>query len=83
VHEDIDGHLKVSFFGPFYASYAIFELDDQYQQAYITSYNRDYLWFLSRSPAVSDEAMAEFRTTALSAGFDLQELIVVDHSTVN
>jgi apolipoprotein D and lipocalin family protein len=83
VNEDIDGHLKVSFFGPFYASYAIFELDDQYQQAYITSYNRDYLWFLSRSPAVSDEAMAEFRTTALSAGFDLQELIVVDHSTVN
>jgi apolipoprotein D and lipocalin family protein len=83
VNEDTDGHLKVSFFGPFYASYVIFELDDQYQQAYITSYNRDYLWFLSRTPTVSDEAMAEFRKTALDAGFDLQELIVVDHSTVN
>jgi apolipoprotein D and lipocalin family protein len=83
VNKNNDGHLKVSFFGPFYASYAIFELDDQYQQAYITSYNRDYLWFLSRSPAVSDGAMAEFRKTALDAGFDLQELIVVDHSTVN
>jgi apolipoprotein D and lipocalin family protein len=83
VNEDTDGHLKVSFFGPFYASYVIFELDDQYQRAYITGYNRNYLWFLSRSPTVSDEAMAEFRETALDAGFELQELIVVDHSTIN
>ncbi|WP_227506169.1 lipocalin family protein [Marinobacter psychrophilus] len=83
VNEDTNGHLKVSFFGPFYASYVIFELDDQYQQAYITGYNRNYLWFLSRSPKVSDEAVAEFKKTALDAGFDLQELIVVDHSTVN
>jgi apolipoprotein D and lipocalin family protein len=83
VNEDTDGHLKVSFFGPFFASYVIFELDDQYQQAYITSYNRDYLWFLSRTPTVSDEAMAAFRKTALNAGFDLQELIVVDQSSVN
>jgi len=82
VDEDNNGHLKVSFFGPFYASYVIFELDDQYQQAYITGYNRDYLWFLSRSPTVSDESMAEFRETAIDAGFDLQELIVVDHSAV-
>lgn len=83
VNEDNDGHLKVSFFGPFYASYIIFKLDDQYQQTYITSYNRDYLWFLSRNPIVSDEAMAEFKQTAQDAGFDLQELIVVDHSAVN
>jgi apolipoprotein D and lipocalin family protein len=82
VNEDSKGHLKVSFFGPFYASYVIFELDDQYQQAYITGYNRDYLWFLSRTPQVSDEAMAMFRKTAQEAGFDLQELIVVDHSAV-
>ncbi|MEH6356366.1 MAG: lipocalin family protein [Marinobacter sp.] len=83
VNEDTEGRLKVSFFGPFYASYVIFDLDDQYQQAYITSYNRDYLWFLSRSPTVSNEAMAEFRKTALEAGFNLQKLIVVDHSAVN
>jgi len=83
VNKGANGHLKVSFFGPFYASYVIFQLDDQYQQAYITGYNRDYLWFLSRSPNVSDEAMAEFRRTALDAGFDLEELIVVDHSAIN
>ncbi|WP_082888473.1 lipocalin family protein [Marinobacter sp. LQ44] len=27
------GHLKVSFFGPFYASYVVFELDDDYSTA--------------------------------------------------
>ena len=32
------GHLKVSFFGPFYGSYIIFELDKRdYQYAFVTS----------------------------------------------
>jgi len=33
------GHLKVSFFGPFYASYVIFYVDD-YQHAFVSGYNR-------------------------------------------
>lgn len=82
VNEDTSGHLKVSFFGPFYASYVIFDLDPEYQQSYITGYDRDYLWFLSRTPQVSDAAMAKFRARATSAGFDLQDLIVVDHSPI-
>lgn len=82
VNDDTSGHLKVSFFGPFYASYVIFDLDSQYQKAYITGYDRDYLWFMSRTPKVSDEAMAEFRRKATDAGFDLKNLIVVDHSPI-
>lgn len=74
------GHLKVSFFGPFYASYVVFWLDEGYQSAYITGYDRDYLWFLSRTPTVSDEALAEFRGAAKERGFNLEELIVVDQS---
>lgn len=81
--EDANGHLKVSFFGPFYGSYVIFELDDQYQRAYITGYNRDYFWFLSRTPDVSTDAMIEFRQVAQDAGFDLDDLIMVDHSPIN
>lgn len=77
------GHLKVSFFGPFYASYVIFELDkDKYQRSYVTGYDRDYLWFLSRTPEVSKEAIAQFKKTALKAGFDLEELILVDQRPV-
>lgn len=74
-------HLKVSFFGPFYSSYVVFELDqDNYSQAYVTGYNRDYLWFLSRTPEVSDEALEAFRNRARTEGFDLDELIIVDQS---
>lgn len=75
------GHLKVSFFGPFYASYVVFELDKEaYSYAYVTGYDRDYLWFLSRTPEVSHQALQAFRAHAREAGFDLSELIIVDQS---
>lgn len=72
------GHLKVSFFGPFYASYVVFELDDDYSTAYITGYNRNYLWLMSRTPEVSDEELAAFKARAEAEGFELGELIVVE-----
>ncbi len=49
------GHLKVSFFGPFYGSYAIFELGDSYEYAFVSGSNTKHLWFLSRTPMVSQE----------------------------
>ncbi|MGQ7270389.1 lipocalin family protein [Marinobacter nauticus] len=73
------GHLKVSFFGPFYASYVVFELDDQYTTAYITGYDRDYLWLMSRTPEVSDEVLEAFKERAEAEGFELEELILVEH----
>lgn len=80
VEDSAAGHLKVSFFGPFYASYVVFRLDEDYDRVYITGYNRDYLWMLSRSPEVDDEAIEEFRAVAQEQGFDLSELIIVDQS---
>lgn len=79
VGDDSTGHLKVSFFGPFYASYVVFELEQEdYSYAYVTGYNREYLWFLSRTPEVSDDALEAFRARARAEGFDLDELIVVE-----
>lgn len=79
VGDDSTGHLKVSFFGPFYASYVVFELEhEDYSYAYVTGYNREYLWFLSRTPEVSDDALEAFRARARAEGFDLDELIVVE-----
>lgn len=72
-------HLKVSFFGPFYSSYVVFELDEDYSKAYITGYNRDYLWFLSRTPQVSEAELESFRTRATAEGFEPEELIMVEH----
>ena len=73
------GHLKVSFFGPFYGSYVIFELDKpDYQYAFVTSYNRKSLWFLSRSPVVSDALYDQFLSRIDTLGFDSTGLIRVD-----
>ncbi|WOC28060.1 lipocalin family protein [Pseudoalteromonas sp. N1230-9] len=74
------GHLEVSFFGPFYSSYVIFELDkENYQYAYITGYNKEYLWFLSRTPKVSKAQLKDFKDTAKKYGFKTEELIFVEH----
>lgn len=73
------GHLKVSFFGPFYASYVVFELDDDYQYAFITGPSRDYLWLLARQPEVSDQIRQQFLQQARELGFALDELIFVEH----
>nr|WP_219622719.1 lipocalin family protein [Shewanella sp. GutCb] len=72
------GYLKVSFFGPFYGSYVVYELDKEgYQYAFITSYNRDYLWFLSRTPEVSDALKQQFTEQAKRLGFSIEQIIWV------
>lgn len=74
------GHLKVSFFGPFYASYVIFELDKQaYQYALVTGPNRDYLWILARNPQLDESVKTQLLTSIQQAGFALPSLIWVKH----
>jgi apolipoprotein D and lipocalin family protein len=73
------GHLKVSFFGPFFGSYVIFELDENYQYAFIAGNNRDYLWLLARTPEVSEELIDQFISRASLLGFDTSQLIFVTH----
>ena len=72
------GHLKVSFFGPFYGSYAIFELDSDYENAFISGSSTKYLWFLSRTPQVSQELKDHFIEKAQALGFDTSGIIFVD-----
>jgi apolipoprotein D and lipocalin family protein len=73
------GHLKVSFFGPFYASYVIFELDRDYRYAFVTSRTKGSLWLLSRTPDADPALMEKFIARARELGFRTDELIVVDH----
>ena len=73
------GHLKVSFFGPFYGTYMIFELEPEaYQYAFVTGGN-DYLWLLARSPVVNDTVKQRFLQLAAAHGFATNELIFVSH----
>jgi apolipoprotein D and lipocalin family protein len=73
------GHLKVSFFGPFYGSYIVFELDDNYQYAFVSGPNTSYLWLLSRTPKVDQAVIDQFIERASSLGFETDKLIYVDH----
>ncbi len=74
-----EAYLKVSFFGPFYGSYVVFELGEGYEYAFVAGANTDYLWLLSRTPEVSPALLAHFRERAESLGFDTTELITVNH----
>jgi len=76
VRGESDGYLKVSFFGPFYGSYVIFELDrEQYQYAFISGPDKSYLWLLARTPQVPDDLIERFVAKAKSLGFDTGSLI--------
>jgi apolipoprotein D and lipocalin family protein len=78
VGEPTVGSLKVSFFGPFYGSYVIFELDkENYQYAFISGPDHSYLWLLSRQPTVEPELLVRFVEQASARGFDSSKLIYV------
>jgi apolipoprotein D and lipocalin family protein len=81
VRDSDEGYLKVSFFGPFYGSYVIFELDEEsYSYAFVAGPDRSYLWFLSRTPTVSEDLVKKFIDKASELGFDTDELIMVDQT---
>lgn len=74
------GHLKVSFFGPFFGSYIIFELDtENYHYAFVAGNSTDYLWLLARTPVVADDLVERFVERSQALGFDTDQLIWVQH----
>jgi len=74
------GYLKVSFFGPFYGSYVIIELDHEtYQYSLVCGPDRSYLWILSRSPKLDDGIRDALVAKAAALGFETEKLIFVDH----
>lgn len=77
--EDSDqGYLKVSFFGPFYGAYVIFEMDQQdYQYAFVSGPDRDYLWLLARTPKVDPALIELFKRRSSELGFNIEQLILV------
>lgn len=75
------GLLKVSFFGPFYGTYNIVELDKiNYSYALVCGPDRSYLWILARTPKISKKISDDLMAKASSLGFDTSKLILVEHS---
>lgn len=72
------GHLKVSFFGPFYGSYIVFKLDENYQYALVTSTTKDYAWILARTPKLPTPLQQQLVKHMADLGFAVDQLIFVD-----
>lgn len=79
VDDPIVGRLKVSFFGPFYGAYNIFELGENYEYSMVTGPDRSYLWILAREPRLPQAMLNELLHKAKAAGYDTSELIFVKH----
>lgn len=76
VNKESEGYLKVSFFGPFYGSYVIFELDhENYQYAFVSGPTTNYLWLLARTPSVKPEIIEKFLEMSKARGFRTEDLI--------
>jgi apolipoprotein D and lipocalin family protein len=73
------GYLKVSFFGPFYGSYIVFELDpENYQYSLVSGPDKSYLWILARSPEIKKDLKERLIAKAAAMGFDTSKLIFVE-----
>jgi apolipoprotein D and lipocalin family protein len=69
------GFLQVSFFGPFYGSYVVFDLDADYSRAMVCGPDRSYLWLLAREPKLEDAVVKDMVAKAAANGFDTGKLV--------
>lgn len=80
VNDSNTGYLKVSFFGPFYGSYIIFELDkENYQYSLVSGPDKSYLWILARTPSLDEAIQYRLLKKAREMGFETDKLIYVKH----
>lgn len=71
------GYLKVSFFGPFYGAYVVFDLDKDYRYSLVSGPDKSYLWLLSRTPKMDPAVQQRLIDKARALGFDTSKLIYV------
>ncbi|MDE7380815.1 MAG: lipocalin family protein [Muribaculaceae bacterium] len=75
---DTSGHLRVSFWGPFYSDYRVMLIDDGYKYALVGSGSDNYLWILSRTPQIAGDVKEKILAEARKRGYDTDELIWVE-----
>jgi apolipoprotein D and lipocalin family protein len=69
-----NAHWGMQFVWPIKADYRIVYLDEDYQTTVIGRAKRDYVWVMSRSPDLSDEAFAEMKSLVANLGYDPSKL---------
>jgi apolipoprotein D and lipocalin family protein len=68
-------YLKVAFFRPFYGSYIVFDLGDNYQYSLISGPDKSYFWILARTSAIDEQLKETLVKKAQQLGFDTSKLI--------
>lgn len=66
--------LKVQFFWPFKGKYWIIDLAEDYSYAVVGHPNREYLWILSRKPAMDETTYRDIVNRAKQQNFDVSKL---------
>ena len=69
------GELEVSFFKPFFSSYRVIKLGDDYRYSIVQGSSRQKLWILARSKKLSPEDCAEIKTFLLQHNIPPDKLI--------
>ena len=75
VDRQSNAKLEVSFFRPFWGDYWIIQLGPDYEYAVVGHPGRDYLWILSRTPAVDENVYAGIVVTLKADGYPLDRLV--------
>ena len=73
------GDLEVSFQWPFWGSYRVIRLEDDYTVAVVCGKSFDYLWILARKPELSSAKLARIIEFLRSRGFAVEKLEFTRH----
>ncbi|WAC19006.1 lipocalin family protein [Luteolibacter sp. SL250] len=94
VAEPVDAsnnRLRVRFPGNFFArlapvpedgNYWIIDVTPDYRHAIVGTPDRQFLWFLSRSPTIPQARFDRMKAIATEQGFDLGKLVVDQHTRI-
>ncbi|NKF23689.1 lipocalin family protein [Solimonas marina] len=71
---DSNARWGVQFIWPFRAQYLIAWLADDYSQVIVARDKRDYVWYMARTPSVSDADMKAAEARIAAMGYDITQL---------
>jgi apolipoprotein D and lipocalin family protein len=70
-----NARLEVSFFRPFWGDYWIIDLGRDYEYAVVGHPSRDYLWILSRRPALAEATYRGILARLQAQGYETARLV--------
>lgn len=76
----VKSHFKVYFVPLIGGQYQVAYINDDYTQAVVSGGTKDYLWFLSRTPVISEADKEKLCAIATKLGYNVSPLIYTKQS---